>query len=347
MRDAGHHRAWRSWPAKSPRRRSSIIRTWCAATIAEIGYTAASTASTPRPARCCRRSTASRPTSRMGVDTGGAGDQGLMFGFACNETPELMPLPIMLAHKLVARAVDAAARRHARLSASGRQVAGDGGVRRRPSRCASTRSSSPASTAPTSRRRQMRADVIEKIIKPSIPAAMMDKNTKIYVNPTGTLRRRRPARRRRRDRPQDHRRHLRRRGAARRRRVLGQGSDKGGSVGLLHGALHREERRRGGSCGSRAGAAGICDRRRRSGVGAWCETEGTGTIPEATITELVRANFKLTPRGIVRGAESAPADLQEDGGLRALRPHRAGVHLGAYRQGRGPQGRGCVSRIRA
>src|SRR5438093_13521763 len=69
-------------------------------TIAEIGYTRGKYGFDAETCAVLSSIHSQSPDIAMGVDTGGAGDQGLMFGYACNETPELMPLPIMLAHKL-------------------------------------------------------------------------------------------------------------------------------------------------------------------------------------------------------------------------------------------------------
>jgi S-adenosylmethionine synthetase len=120
----------------------------------------------------------------QGVDTGGAGDQGLMFGYACRETPELMPLPIMLAHKLVRGLSDI--RRSGELNylrpdgKSQVTVEYDGDQPARIDAIVLSTQHSPDVTHETITR-----DVTEKIIKRLIPAELMDKNTKIYVNPTG------------------------------------------------------------------------------------------------------------------------------------------------------------------
>ena len=100
------------------------------ATITDVGYTRAKYGFDADTCAVLSSLHKQSPDISMGVDTGGAGDQGLMFGYACTETEELMPLPIMLAHKLVQGPVVRAARRRARLPPSRRQVAGHGRVRR-------------------------------------------------------------------------------------------------------------------------------------------------------------------------------------------------------------------------
>jgi S-adenosylmethionine synthetase len=124
------------------------------------------------------------PDIAQGVDTGGAGDQGLMFGFACDETPELMPLPIMLAHKLVRRLSES--RREGELKylrPDGKSQVSveyvDGKPKRIDAVVISTQHDDAVSTE------QIRKEVKKYIIDPVIPSKMIDSQTKFHINPTG------------------------------------------------------------------------------------------------------------------------------------------------------------------
>src|SRR6266498_3108445 len=236
------------------------------------------------------------PDIAMGVDTGGAGDQGLMFGFACTETEELMPLPIMLAHKLV-KGLSCLRRdgtlKYLRPDGKSQVTVDYEGTR--PVRVDAVVVSSQHSPLVT--QEQMRADVIEKIVTPVIPAAMIDASTKIYVNPTGRF-------------------------------VVGGPHGDAGVTGRKiivdtyggaapHGGgafsgkdptkVDRSACYMARYIAKNVVAAGMADRALvqlayaigvADPVSVMVRTEGTGRIPEAQITALVRANFKLTPRGI-------------------------------------------------
>src|SRR5919109_4024658 len=120
----------------------------------------------------------------MGVDPGGAGDQGLMFGYACTETDELMPLPIMLAHKLVKGL--SCARRDGVLEylrPDGKSQVTVEYENGRPVRVDTVVLSTQHSSLVTNE--TLREDVIDKIVSRVIPSDMMDKNTRVLINPTG------------------------------------------------------------------------------------------------------------------------------------------------------------------
>ena len=124
------------------------------------------------------------PDIAMGVDPGGAGDQGLMFGYACDETPELMPLPIMMAHKLCRRLSES--RRQGELTflrPDGKSQVSVEYVDNKPVRIEavviSTQHNPDVSTE------ELRREVKSKIIDPIVPSSMVDSNTKFHINPTG------------------------------------------------------------------------------------------------------------------------------------------------------------------
>src|SRR5215468_4956246 len=119
----------------------------------------------------------------MGVDTGGAGDQGMMFGYACNETPELMPMPISLAHKLTMRL--ASVRKHGKLPylrPDGKsQVTVEYDANRKPVRVdAVVISTQHAETVSND---ELRSDILKHVIQAVIPAELLDADTKYHINP--------------------------------------------------------------------------------------------------------------------------------------------------------------------
>jgi S-adenosylmethionine synthetase len=266
------------------------------ATIKEIGYNRGKFGFDAETCAVLSSIHSQSPDIAMGVDTGGAGDQGLMFGFACTETDELMPLPIMLAHKLTKGL--SCARRDGVLEylrpdgKSQVTVEYDGGRPVRVDAVVVSSQHSPLVTQET-----MKEDIVEKIISRVIPAELIDANTKIYVNPTGRF-------------------------------VVGGPHGDAGVTGRKiivdtyggaapHGGgafsgkdptkVDRSACYMARYIAKNVVAAGLADRALvqlayaigvAEPVSVMVRTEGTGRIPETQITELVRANFKLTPRGI-------------------------------------------------
>ncbi len=152
--------------------------------IHSIGYTDAAFGFDSKTCAVVNMIQAQSPDIAMGVDTGGAGDQGLMFGYACDETPELMPLPIMLAHKLVRRLSDS--RREGELGylrPDGKSQVSVEYVDNRPKRIDAVVISTQHDDDVTTE--QIRADVKKLIIDPVIPSGMIDSQTKFHINPTG------------------------------------------------------------------------------------------------------------------------------------------------------------------
>jgi S-adenosylmethionine synthetase len=158
----------------------SIVRN----TIKEIGYTRAKYGFDSETCAVISSIDPQSPDIAQGVDTGGAGDQGLMFGFACRETPELMPMPIMMAHKLARRLAEARkANELTFLRPDGKSQVTIEYEGKRPIRASAVVISTQHS--PDVSHRDLSEAVIETVIKRVIPPEFLDRETKFHINPTG------------------------------------------------------------------------------------------------------------------------------------------------------------------
>ena len=170
----------------------SIVRK----TVRDIGYTSSEYGFDANSCAVFTTIDKQSPDIAMGVNNAlegraenahdtGAGDQGMMFGYACDETPELMPMPISLAHKLAKKLTEV--RKSGELDylrPDGKsQVTVEYDENNKPVRVDAVVISSQHSESVSME--QLRADVMEKVIKATIPAELLDENTKYYINPTG------------------------------------------------------------------------------------------------------------------------------------------------------------------
>jgi S-adenosylmethionine synthetase len=241
------------------------------------------------------------PDIAMGVDTGGAGDQGLMFGFACDETEELMPMPIQLAHRLTHRLSEVRKNKKVEfLRPDGKSQVTveyrDGRPHRVDCVVISTQHSDTVSNE------DLRAAILEHVIKPIVPSKMLDVQTKFHINPTGRF-------------------------------VIGGPMGDAGLTGrkIIVDTYGGYSRHGGGAFSGKdpskvdrsacymaryiaknVVAAGLATRAEvqlayaigvAEPVSVMIDTFGTATIPEEKITQLVRENFSLTPKGIIEALD--------------------------------------------
>jgi len=266
-------------------------------TIKDIGYTDAKTGFDYETCAVVTSIQEQSSDIAMGVDTGGAGDQGMMFGFACNETPELMPMPISLAHKLCQRLSEVRKkgtldylRPDGKAQVTVEYV--NGAPKRVDTVVVSAQHDSDVSED------KVKRDIIKHVINRVVDAKMMDDRTKIMVNPTGRF-------------------------------VIGGPQGDTGLTGRkiivdTYGGLGRH----GGGCFSgkdptkvdrsaayaaryiaknivAAGLADRCEIQLAYAIGVaepvsiMVDTYGTSKIDDAKLTKMIRQYFDLTPHGII------------------------------------------------
>ena len=234
----------------------------------------------------------------QGVDTGGAGDQGMMFGYASNETPELMPAPISLAHKLTRQLT------HVRktgklpyLRPDGKsQVTVEYDENHKPARIDAVVISSQHSESVSNE--ELHADILKYVIQAVLPAEWLDEHTKYHINPTGRFVIGGP---------------MGDTGLTGRKIIVdtygGAGRHGGGAFsGKDPTKVDRSAAYLARYIAKNIVAAGLAERAEvqlayaigvAEPVSVRIETFGTGKVGEAKLTELVRKNFSLTPKGII------------------------------------------------
>jgi len=271
------------------------------AVIRDVGYTRAKYGFDAETCGVISAIKRQSPDIAMGVDTGGAGDQGLMFGFACDETEELMPMPIELAHRLTRRLAEV--RKTGVVSflrPDGKSQVTIEYVGGRPARVDCVVISTQHSESVSNK--DLHEAILHEVIRPVIPAAMMDKHTRIHINPTGRF-------------------------------VIGGPMGDAGLTGrkIIVDTYGGYSRHGGGALSGKDPtkvdrsacymaryvaknlvAAGIARKVEvqiayaigvAEPVSVMADTFGTGAIPDSQITELIRSTFPLTPLGIIEALD--------------------------------------------
>jgi S-adenosylmethionine synthetase len=282
------------------------VQTLVRNTVKEIGYDDALKGFDSNTCAVISTINTQSPDIAQGVDTGGAGDQGMMFGYATNETPELMPTPISLAHKLAFKLSEVRkSGKMAYLRPDGKsQVTVEYDSNHKPVRIdavvISTQHAefSDKDKNSTLTNDQLRADIMEHVIQAVLPAELLDADTKYHINPTGRFVIGGP---------------MGDSGLTGRKIIVdtygGMGRHGGGAFsGKDPTKVDRSAAYMARYIAKNIVASGLADRCEvqlayaigvAEPVSVRVDTFGTGKVGEPLLVELVRENFKLTPKGII------------------------------------------------